>query len=61
LFPEGDQAWYELKALLAGWIKEGLEEKVPPKSVSEILVDFPSNVAWLLLCATRWSVTFLPC
>lgn len=37
LFPAGDQAWHELKALLADRIKEGLEGKVSTKSVSEIL------------------------
>ena len=40
LFPgdvDADQAWQELKALLAGRIDEGLAGKVSAKSVGEIL------------------------
>lgn len=37
LFPEDDQAWQELKTLLAKRVNDGLTGKVSTKSVSEIL------------------------
>lgn len=39
LFPTDDQAWQELKTLLAKRVNEGLAGKVSSKSVSEILDD----------------------
>ncbi|MDN5842289.1 MAG: antitoxin [Alcaligenaceae bacterium] len=39
LFPDDDQAWAELKTLLAERIHDGLAGKVSAKSVSEILDD----------------------